>query len=58
MKFDLLEKVMIKEINVVGIIISVHFQIGKIEYQVRYFMDGEQKTIYYHDFELEKLNDN
>lgn len=55
MKFKIMDRVLIKEIDQKGTVISIHQQIGNCEYQVRYFMNGEPQTIYYHDFELEHV---
>ena len=56
MTLKIMDRVKIKEIDQSGVIISIHHQIGKSEYQVRYFMNGEVQAIYYHDFELEKVD--
>lgn len=55
MTLEIMDRVIVKGINEKGVILSIHHQIGKTEYQVRYFFDGKPETVYYHDFELEKI---
>jgi len=35
-----------------GVIIAVHISLKGIEYQVRYYLNGEQKTDYFFDWEV------
>ncbi len=57
MEINILDRVSVKALDVSGTVLSIHHQIGKTEYQVRYFMNGEPQTIYYHDFEIEKIDE-
>ena len=43
-KFDLFENVMIKELELTGCIQSVKFNKSCLEYLVRYFYNGEPKS--------------
>lgn len=54
--FEIRDKVHIKEIDKYGMVVG--FWISgdqlQLQYQVRYFKDGDVKDIYFYDFELEK----
>lgn len=56
--FDLIEKpCKIKPFeNLSGTIIAVYITKKGIEYQVRYYLDGEQRTDYFFEWEIESEN--
>lgn len=43
--------------NLKGIIIGVYITKKGIEYEVRYYMNGEQKTNYFFDWEIDESED-
>jgi hypothetical protein len=47
----------IKPLEIKGIIVGIYITTKGTEYQVRYYWNGEQKTEYFFDFEIEVLND-
>lgn len=53
--FILEDKVKIIELEILGYITQICENIGGKEYKVRYFLNGEQKEIWLHPFQLEKV---
>jgi len=55
-KFNLLDNVKIIPLeNILGQVISIWIGINDIQYNVRYFVNSEVKTIYFYSWELEKV---
>jgi hypothetical protein len=54
-KFNLDQQVYIIELERSGIIKSIWVTVHGTEYQVRYFDDGEARTIYFYETELKEL---
>ena len=50
--FDIGETVNIPELSATGIILSIWHVTRGTEYEVRYFMNGEAKTVYFFEHEL------
>ena len=52
-KFDIEEKVKVKEINVTGRVVSLLKDISGMQYQIVYWYNGDRKVIWSHEWELE-----
>ena len=57
LKFRLHQRVMIKEIERPGIVKQINIADGGIQYEVRYFWDGEVKTVWFYADELMERKD-
>lgn len=55
-KFDIHEEVQIEELNSKGTVVAVYISDTGIQYNVRYFYNGEAKTVYFFEKELTKRN--
>lgn len=51
-KFELKAKVKIIELDRIGVVIGQYNSDTGIQYQVRYFYEGEVKTVYFYEDEL------
>ena len=51
-KFGLEQKVKIIELECLGIIIGIFYGRNGVEYNIRYFYNGEAKTVYFYENEL------
>jgi uncharacterized protein YodC (DUF2158 family) len=54
LKFDINERVKIKEFNIVGTVVSIWITTKNIKYEVRYFSDYKPQEVYFHEEELEE----
>jgi len=52
-KFEVLQAVNIIELDRPGLVLAIFIDSGGIQYHVRYFQNGEAKTVYFYGFELE-----
>jgi len=53
--FDLFERVKIKELDTIGVIVSVWVSKSGVQYETRYFLNGEAKNVYMFETELDKV---
>lgn len=53
-KYNRLEEVNIIAIATVGVVIAFYLGDHELQYQVRYPFNGEYRTVYFFDFELER----
>ena len=53
-KFLPQDKVKIIELGVKGVVTSVWFDFGSLQFKVRYFWQGKAEEIYFYENELEK----
>lgn len=51
------QKVLITELQCQGIVIAIYIGIDGTKIQVRYFLNGEAKEVYFYRDELEKFKD-
>jgi len=54
--FDLFERVKIKELDMSGVVVSVWVSKSGVQYETRYFLNGEAKNVYMFETELDKVN--
>ena len=57
MKKILFKYCRIKPLEIKGVIVGIYITTKGTEYQVRYYWNGEQKTEYFFDFEIEVLDE-
>ena len=55
--FEIGQKVKIKDLNITGIICGIYISRAEIEYSVRYFYDGNPKSVYFSQTEIELVDD-
>lgn len=53
-KYRIAQQIKIKELKIIGIVLALFVADTGIQYSVRYFWNGEAKTVYFFDFELEE----
>jgi len=54
--FDIGQRVKIKDLNINGVVCGIFISKNEIEYSVRYFYDGNPKSVYFTPQELELIN--
>ena len=57
MKFNLKDRVTIIDLDWKGIIIAIFIGNLGVQYQVRYFYNGDAKEVYFFEHELEKVEE-